>query len=94
MSLSYLSPRLRQDGAFQAGNAPYDAQRISTGFDHVTEMRQSVVALGRSINTLKGSLQNPNLSPAAQRVLENQLRVAERNREAMQRTLRSGKNSQ
>jgi RHS repeat-associated protein len=66
----------------------------STGFDHITEMRNSVVALGRSINTLKGSLQNPNLSPAAQRVLENQLRVAERNRDAMQRTLRSGSNSQ
>jgi hypothetical protein len=29
MSLSYPSLRLRQDGAFQAGNAPYGAKRIT-----------------------------------------------------------------
>lgn len=37
----------------------------ATGFDHVTEMRQSVRALQDAAKSLEGSLQNPNLSEAA-----------------------------
>ncbi|WP_119396843.1 hemagglutinin repeat-containing protein [Pannonibacter phragmitetus] len=36
-----------------------------TGWDHVTEMRNSVRALEGAIRSLEGSLRNPSLSPAA-----------------------------
>lgn len=43
---------------------------ISTGWDHVTEMQQSVVSLEKAISGLAGSLQNPKLASDARAILE------------------------
>ena len=44
-----------------------------TGFDHVTEMRQSVRALQDAAKSLDGSLQNPNLNGAAREQISQAL---------------------
>ncbi len=43
---------------------------ISTGFDHITEMKQSIRGLEKAIKGIEGSLKNPNLDKISRIALE------------------------
>lgn len=53
-----------------------ELQGISTGFDHVTEMRNSLQGLRTALKSLEGSLKNPSLSNARRADLTNQVTKA------------------
>lgn len=56
--------------------------------DHITEMRNSVRALERSINSLKGSLNNCSLDTNTRRCIESKVNEANHIKELMERTLK------
>ena len=45
-------------------------------WDHITEMVQSHVALSRALDSIAGSLRNPNLTQAAREFLQSQFDLA------------------
>ena len=60
---------------------------IDTGFDHVTEMRQSLTGLTKSSDSLAGSLKNPNLTKAQRGVLSNAKKRADQAIKRMNKAL-------
>ncbi len=61
---------------------------VRTGFDHVTEMRQSVIALQRATASLRGSLKNPSLTTGERRALTQAHDAGMRTLNNMQKALR------
>ena len=59
-------------------------------YDHVTEMKQSVTSLEKSIDGLKGSLENPNLNAPTQRVIAQAIERAETYLTRMREALSGG----
>lgn len=59
----------------------------ATGFDHITEMRQSVVSLRRAINGLEGSLRNPKLSDSVRNEITSALNRGRATLTEMQKAL-------
>lgn len=64
-----------------------ELQGIKTGFDHVTEMKNSVKALGGAIKSLQGSLNNPNLTSRQRAAIESTLKRANETFQKMKDTL-------
>jgi hypothetical protein len=50
---------------------------VRTGFDHVTEMKNSITGLQNASQSLAGSLRNPTLSPSVRSSLEGWKRAAD-----------------
>ncbi len=61
---------------------------IKTGFDHITEMKQSVLGLSKAINALESSLKNPNLSDGARKEIEFAIRRGQAVLDKMNNTLK------
>lgn len=59
----------------------------STGFDHVTEMKNNVRGLRDALGSIRGSLANPNLTPAARSQLEAALERGQNVLDRMQNAL-------
>ncbi len=57
--------------------AARESRGIRTGFDHVTEMKNSITGLRGASDSLVGSLRNPNLSPSMRSSLETWKRAAD-----------------
>jgi hypothetical protein len=64
---------------------------IRTGFDHVTEMRNSLRGLKESLKTIEGSLNNPNLTRLQRRTLSKYADKARKTIEKMEDALRGPK---
>ena len=60
---------------------------IKGRYDHITEMKQSVRALDKAINGLKGSLKNPNLNNRARKKMEAAVKKGTNVRDKMNKTL-------
>jgi hypothetical protein len=60
---------------------------IKTGFDHITEMKQSVRGLKEATKSIKGSLNNPSLDPQARTQLQNAYDIGSSMLGKMQRAL-------
>ncbi len=67
--------------------AAREARGIQTGFDHLTEMRQSIAALNRAVGSLRTSLQNPNLAQAERDTLSQLVRAGSNSLRDMQRAV-------
>ena len=57
--------------------AARESRGVVTGFDHVTEMKQSITGLEKAAESLAGSLKNPNLTSAARASLEGWKKAAD-----------------
>lgn len=68
--------------------AAREARGIKTGWDHVTEMRNSMRGLSNAIKSLDGSLRNPNLAPEARGSMQQWRNAALSTYRAMRSTLR------
>ena len=68
--------------------AARESRGVKTGFDHVTEMRNSIKGLREASNSLSGSLRNPNLSPAVRARMETWKKTADTARERMDAALK------
>jgi len=68
--------------------AARESRGIKTGWDHVTEMRNSMRGLLSSMKSIDGSLKNPNLSPEARAAMQGWRDSAQATYNAMRETLR------
>jgi RHS repeat-associated protein len=57
--------------------AARETKGIKTGFDHVTEMKNSITGLQKAAESIAGTLKNPNLSAQARASLEAWKKAAE-----------------
>lgn len=67
--------------------AAKELKGIQTGFDHIKEMKQSVVGLTKSLKALRDSLKNPNLDSAARNAIQNSVNNGQRALDKMIETL-------
>jgi RHS repeat-associated protein len=67
--------------------AARESRGISTGFDHVTEMGNSMRGLSSALRSIAGSLRNPNLAPEVRASLQAWRRAAEVTLRQMRRVL-------
>jgi hypothetical protein len=68
--------------------AARETRGIKTGFDHITEMRNSMRGLVNSVKSLEGSLRNPNLAPEARAAMQQWKNAAQQTYRAMRATLK------
>lgn len=67
--------------------AARESKGVKTGFDHVTEMKNSITGLERASNSLGGSLKNPNLAAETRATLEGWKKAADTAIEQMRKML-------
>jgi hypothetical protein len=88
-SINTIRNVIKNNGTFRDFlGAARESRGVQTGFDHVTEMRNSVSALERASNSLQGSLNNPNLAPGMRSTLEGWTKAARTTIDAMKEALK------